>query len=264
MAMQKNIDFLPSEYRQQHLRRQSRPWEVICVAIFVGLVGVASVAQRQHRHELEGILAAILPQYESYMSRDQQLSDVRTKTKAADGAARLITYLRHPWPRTQLLAAVLTPLPDQIVLAQLQIASETPAPQVTADTPPAAAPKPDAKQAAQLPPAEQDLKRFQDLCEKQLVLVRLSGVAHEGEALHEYLTKLGKNDLFAKVDLNSLESVPGEERGVKFGATVTVRPGYGLPGGPVGDPKQPAGRTAAAPNTPPASALPALKAPATK
>ena len=44
-----------------------------------------------------------------------------TCTGSVRAGAELYTYLRHPWPRTQLFSALLRPLPEEITFLQVQI-----------------------------------------------------------------------------------------------------------------------------------------------
>jgi len=50
---------------------------------------------------------------------------------------------------------------------------------------------------------------------------------------------LDAEDLFDKAELDSLSGIDGAKRGaaVQFRAVLTVRPGYGQPGGPTGTEK---------------------------
>jgi len=227
-----HVDFLPVEYRQQHLQRQSRPWQLIAVAAFAALVGAAAVLQHQRRTRLEQVLAEVEPQYESIMRQDQELGETQTRLKTAESSAQLLTYLRSPWPRTQILAALLDALPEPVTLQQLQIANELLSNQREPETRPRAERKTDETRQKRLAPAAQDLKQLRDESDRQRTVVHLSGIAQQSEALHEYLESIGKNSLFSKVDLESLENVPGAGGGVHFSATLRVRPGYSQPDGP--------------------------------
>jgi len=230
-----DIDFLPVQYRQQHERRQSTPWRILAVAAFVALVALALVSQHANYRKVEGELAAIMPQYEQAVSLDKQLGAVQADLQKEELEAELFTYLRHPWPRTQLLAALLVTLPDEITLRQLQITRETLLPRTPTERRSRSQRKAEEAELEGLSPAERDLKQLRDRFDNMQTLVSLSGITAESAALHQYLGELGNSDLFAKAELCSIESV--EDNGAKtlqFEATLIVRPGYGLPGGQSG------------------------------
>jgi hypothetical protein len=144
----------------------------------------------------------------------------------------------------------LDPLPQQVTLEHLEILREA----GTSKTPgrfpqPPAAPQDkeaEAKAQDALPPAGRDLKQLRDTCDRQQTMIAISGIATDSDALHEYLGRLAHSRLVAKAELVSIEREP--ERGgmppadgqpglaetVRFHATLTVKPGYGQPGGPTG------------------------------
>jgi Tfp pilus assembly protein PilN len=243
-----DIDFLPLEYRQQHQRRQVQPWRVVVVAAFVALLAGAALAQHTRRQYVAGQLAAVRPQYEEALRQEGSRAELQAELQSAQCGAELLTYLRHPWPRTQLLAAALAPLPPEITLQQLHIARETPGHQPATEQRSRADKKAEEEKIAKLPPAARDLKRLREEFDRTQVTVRLTGTTTDSAALHRYLGVLGKQELFAKAELRSIERVEGNQAGsLRFHATLTARPGYGQPGGPAkaekrGGSKPPAGR----------------------
>jgi Tfp pilus assembly protein PilN len=230
-----DIDFLPLEYRQQHARRRWQPWRVAVVAVFLALLVLAVLTQFRQRWKAEGDLAAILPLYDEAMRQKGRLAEIHSQLQAAKSQADLSTYLRHPWPRTQLLAAVLDPLPDAVVLRQFHVAHETAIGQSAAAQRPGTDKKTDDEKASKLPAAQRDLKRLREELDTSKTLVRIAGTAKASDVLHRYLADLAKSDLFSKVELRSIERTEGNAAtALRFQATLIVRPGYGQPGGPAG------------------------------
>jgi len=233
-----DIDFLPVQYYQQNVRRQSQPWRIVVVVIFVALVGATTLAQHHRRQYVEAELAAVTPPYELAVGQSTRLAGIQVQLQKARRSAELYTYLQHPWPRTQLLVALLAPLPDNIVFEQLQITREKPLSQAPTERRFRPEKVSEEEDLTKLPPAERDLKALREEFDKMQTVIHISGTTAESGSLHRYLGELGKNDLFAKAELNSLESV--EHKGgatMRFKATVFVRPGYGQPGGPTRPPK---------------------------
>lgn len=230
-----DLDFLPLDYRQRHMRRQSQPWRVIVVAVFVALVIAAAYSQHKHKCAVEEDLAALVPQYELAVSQCDKLANTQSQLQKIQTSAELFTCLRHPWPQTQLLAAVLRALPDQITLQTLRISRETPAGQVPTERRSRFERQTKQEDIAKLSPAECDLKQLRDEFDNMQTLVFISGTTSDSAALHRYLGRLNNTSLFQKAELDSSESVQGDRGGkLRFEAILVVRPGYGQPGGPAG------------------------------
>lgn len=230
-----DIDFLPVRYRQRHVRRQSQPWRIAVVAAFAGLLAAAVLSQHSRKRQAEKELAAIIPQYDLAVGQNRKLAEVHARLNTARANAELFTYLRHPWPRTQLLAALLAPLPEEITFERLQIACEMP-PELTPGKRHSRTENEDEKEANdKLPPAARDLKRLRNQSDKARTVVSISGTTSDSAALHRYLGELGGTALISKADLDSIEGAENDRAGVlQFRATLVVRPGYGQPGGPTG------------------------------
>ncbi len=228
------IDFLPAQYRRRQARQRSKPWHAIVVFGFAVLVGAAAVGQYRNRSRLQAELSLLQPQYEQAVAMTAELERLQEELKHARAEAALITYLRHPWPRTQLLQALLEPLPSAIVLTELEITHQSramrrdPQPQrlqTDAHEPP----------VASMPRAERDLVALRENADAVQTVLRVAGTTDDSAALHRYLGSLARHRLFHKTELESIESTENPAgKGVRFRCTVVVRPGYGQPGGPTG------------------------------
>jgi hypothetical protein len=159
------------------------------------------------------------------------------KTIKAD--AELYTYLRHPWPRTQLIQALLAPLPDAIVLQQVQIVRQPPTVSTNAEPAPPVDKKAEEERLKALPPAERDLETLSARLDPLQTVVILTGTTTEGAAIHRYIGALDATDIFDKAELdcfNSLDTKTGST--LQFRAVLAVQPGYGQSGGPTGPEKR--------------------------
>ena len=233
-----DIDFLPVQYRQKRVQRQSQPWRIVVAVAFAVLLGAAAFTQQGRKRQAEKRLEAILPQYELAVSQNRKLAELHARLNTARNAAELFTYLRHPWPRTQLLAALLAPLPEGITLEQLQITRQLPQDRAPPERYFRTENKAKDDELDKLPPATRDLIRLRDEFDKNPTLVLISGTTRESAAFHRYLGELGGASLFTKANLDSLESPENDPAGpLEFRATLVVRPGYGQPGGPTGPKK---------------------------
>jgi hypothetical protein len=227
-----DIDFLPASYREQTVHRQANVWRVLVGGVFAALIVCSFVFQQFLFRQAQWEFNDIQPQYEQTQALTRRLTEVQTTLKAANIEAELFTYLRHPWPRTRLLSTALAPLPDSVILRQVQIVREHSA------TPEALGQRsflkrPNDPDAPKLSPAQHDLNRLRDLSDPSPTVLILSGITTDTAALHHYLVTLGRATLFTKAELTSLQANHSERPGTwRFIARLAVRPGYGQPGGP--------------------------------
>lgn len=224
-----DIDFLPAEYRRQNLRRQSQPWRIVVIMAFVALLAGAGYSQRLRSGRVEAELQAIEPQYEQAIEYQERFSELQARLQPVRASAELIAYLRHPWPRTQLLAAVTGPLPEEITLDQLSIRRAAQAKAaVKRETE-------DEIDTESLPPAARDLDSLRKQYDGSRTVIAIQGRARTSTPVHAYLSQLAQHPLIVKAELESMENVDrGEINTFEFQATLLVRPGYGQPGGPKG------------------------------
>ncbi len=120
----KSIDFLPDIYRQRETLRRARLWWGIVVLVFSSALGASTIAQALLRHSTQQQLDSLAGEYAAAQTQVQELSTLQAQIGRAGHEANLYTYLENPWPRTQLLAQVVRPLPDCIRLSQIHIAEQ--------------------------------------------------------------------------------------------------------------------------------------------
>jgi Tfp pilus assembly protein PilN len=243
----KDIDFLPAKYQEATAQLHAQWWRMAVLAMFAALVGLAVFGQYGIRLHAQGEIETLLPQYHAALAETQRLAKTEDAIRPNRAQAELLTYLRHPWPRTQILARIMAPLPDTIILRKLWIHRETPpAPPTTVTVAPPTTP---AQPAApdKLSPPERDLRKLREETDKTLVVVTLEGVTEEITTLHMYLGKLAAEGMFSKVEVASIESAASEKlAGSLFSVRLVVRPGYGQKGGPTSPPQGPAAAEQAA------------------
>lgn len=229
------IDFLPAEYRQQHALRRRQPWRIIFMAGIGVLVAVAALVQNYVRRSIVADLAAIEAQHELVTRQSRQLADLQSQLLSARATAELITYLRYPWPRTRILAEVLGPLPEDLVIERLEIAHKRRSDQGPTRQRSRTEEKAEEAKLASLPAATRDLTELRKESEPLQTVVTLTGATTDSAALHRYLGVLEKSNLFSKAELSDFESSTTDRSGsLQFTIVLIVRPGYGQPGGPAG------------------------------
>ncbi len=228
------IDFLPAEYRQNRAERRWHTRRIVGLGLLAAAILAAALLQRYQQTCLEADLAKCQPAHSEASQTRGNLDRLQARLQAARTRAELLTYLRHPWPRTRILAALLDPLPDEIAFDELRIDRETsPTRRLGESRLPLDRAAEEARRSA-LPPASRDLKRLRDECDPAQIVVTVTGATTETAVLHRYLGELGKQRLFSKVQLRSIETDEAGRQQTRFSAAIVVRPGYGQPDGPRG------------------------------
>lgn len=232
------IDFLPESYREEYARRRTRYWQIVVVAVFLLTLPTASLFQYRVKCSVQAEIDELAQTNSLSRATAADLATVQAKLNGSEAMARLVTYLGHPWPHTQILAALVEELPESVLLTELDIARgeidrAKPAGPLEEINPNATETK-DANQ----PPAARDLDALR-AANSGRVLVHLAGKSSNLGQLHQYLGKLAKREMFDEVDLESIESVPDDSTksdAAHFQAVLVVRRAYGDPDGPVGEP----------------------------
>jgi hypothetical protein len=237
-----DVDFLPVEYRQTDDRRRRSVRRILLAT--GGLAVIAALAWSQHHRarRLAAELRRLEPARAAAVEAEDALGKLQSQLRLAQADASLITYLRHPWPRTQIIAAILSPLPNEITFEQLSIRREASAGlrQRSSERRSPARAKDERQEPAGLAPAARDLETLRAEFDSGRTMVTITGVTTESSALYRYLGALSQDALFSKSQVQSIEADPKNPSTIRFQAALVVRPGYGQPGGPSGQNLQPA------------------------
>lgn len=229
----KTIDFLPARYREKSTKQKTQAWRGAVVASFCGLLAVGALGQFEIERELENHVELVLQQYEKVVAEGNNLSELQRQLREARSEAELLTYLRHPWPRSQILARVVEPLSDAIALRKLEIKQDEAGPAAVVARPPGQPTSEAAAAKEELPIAQRTLKKLREPLDDAPLTVTLEGISQESAALHVYLGKLAESEWFSAVELQSIERLEdGQSDGFRFAARLIVRPGYGHPSAP--------------------------------
>ncbi|MBL8828125.1 MAG: hypothetical protein JNM18_14190, partial [Planctomycetaceae bacterium] len=199
------------------------------IVAFGGLVGAAGVGQWlvQYRTRTDIQIAEI--EYQAAKTAQQKLELAQKQLRDTSQEAELLTFLRHPWPRTQILRRVTSSLPNEVMIERLRIGRDENKPKEVLTV---GVIKPTdsngTKTTATSTPVEKDLKQLRDECDTRRVIVELTGYTSDLTALHVYLNQLASESLFAQAELTSIQSVEkGTERRSQFTARLVLAPGHG-------------------------------------
>jgi hypothetical protein len=227
-----DIDFLPAAYRQQTVHRKANVWRLMVGGGFAAAILASFAFQQFIYRQSAARLDELKPQFIQANSLAERLAARQSELKAANRQADLCTFLRHPWPRSQLIAAALRPLPLCVTLREIHIARAQSAAGGIAG-PHAVGSRDLEAEFKKLAPTERDLVRLSEEETTRPAALTLSGITTDTAELQHYLVALGKESLFLKAELTSLEANHNEQPGTwRFGARLEIRAGYGQTGGP--------------------------------
>ena len=222
-----DIDFLPATYRERGMQRRAYAWRVAVALTIGGFFAATSLWQHNHHARVRARLDAVEAQYAEAARRTADLAVVSAELTAEEKTAELLTFLRHRWPRSRVLAAILAPLPESIRLSDCHVGCET---RQAARGATIALPEGDEAPAAKPEQRANDLKRLLEETTRQEHFVSLSGKADDAATLHEYLARLQVDPLFARVELQSLEHQTADapaDRSVRFAVRAVLCEGTG-------------------------------------
>jgi hypothetical protein len=220
----KTIDFLPDIYRQRETLRRARLWWGIVVVVFSTAIGASTLAQAWQRRSTQQQLDGLAGEYASAQTQVQELSSIQSQIVRAGHEASLYTYLENPWPRTQLLAQVVGPLPDCIRLSQIHITEQESAKTAVQVGPRSTKSEEEAATKATSP--EKDLARLQDENDRRQTMIELDGHSTDVPRLHEYVSAVSRSPLVAGATIKSLEAAANQTGTTRFTLRLTIRAGY--------------------------------------
>jgi hypothetical protein len=226
----KSIDFLPDFYRQRESLRRARIWWAMVVVIFSSAIGASALAQAWLRHGLMQQFDSLAAEYASAQTQVQELSAIQTQVTRVGQEASLYTFLKNPWPRTQLLAEIVRPLPESIRLTKINILEEEQAKTAVQVGPRNM--KAEEEAAAKAGGPEKDLAKLQEEVGRRQTVIEIEGYTSDVPRLHAYVSDLSRSPLIAGASPKSLVS-SGANQQARTGFTLRlmVRPGYCQRGG---------------------------------
>jgi len=226
------IDFLPPRYREENKQRRVNTWRLAMVGIFLAGVGVAVAATYRGEAALQAEVASLDAAYRNTEVLGSRLAHLQQILEQQRSRATMFAYIQHPWPRTQILAALLEPLPAEITVTQIALTRER-----KAATDAASQERPrsgDAEPAADTashPAAKRDLDKLREQYDNTAVVVLLAGTTSDVGALHAYLSHVSSAPLIEHAELKSVQAL-GAAGIAAFQARVSIRPAHGQPDGP--------------------------------
>ncbi|MBC8356506.1 MAG: hypothetical protein H8E66_31380 [Planctomycetes bacterium] len=231
----KNIDFLPERYRERDLKRRAAIWQYALLFGFGGVLLAATIGQFAMKRSLQTSLSELKESRIATNVKRERVKLLKQQLGETDEIAALYTYLRHPWPKTQLIVLITESIPDSVVLEGVEVLDEAPQRSFLINS------ETQGRQSAESPAAA-DLAVLRGDHDSTQLIVRVRGTVDDTAALNGYVQQLSEVPLFRSVSLSSLQATgsPQEQSSrdksprSSFELNVIVRPGHGQPGGPTG------------------------------
>ncbi len=88
------------------------------IVAFGGLVGAAFVGQKVVQYRTRQEIATAEIDFNAAKLAQQKLDLAQKQARDVNVEAELFTYLRHPWPRTQVLRRITAILPQEVTSAR--------------------------------------------------------------------------------------------------------------------------------------------------
>ncbi len=230
----KELDFLPPEYREKNAIHNARLCQIAMAFGFGAIIILAAGFQFAIYRSAQQELTRISAQYDDAIAKTSQLVALRSKVDQNRQFANLYTYLKYPWPRTQMLAEIAKDLPPQVTLRELTIIEETSKLRARSGV---VAVGVKSQPATGQTPAKADLDLLRSQQDRSRAEIQISGTTTDSGAVHLFVMALNGTPLFESAKLYSMEAVTGSKQAQSnFFIRLTARPGYGQPGGPQAPP----------------------------
>jgi len=230
-----SVDFLPNDYRRRAADRRLHALLLAVLAVYAALVIAITayqlLTQRSVKQKFEQLG---LPTVQAELA-NKRVAELEVQLAEINVHADLHTYLRHPWPRTQILAALVDHLPSEVSLTEVTMRRERRERQEERAI--LRRPKPSRKEDKKdpkKPDAQESLKRLRKETDATRTLIWIRGMTTDNSALHKCIRDLGDSWLFTRADLESLDSTENENTpgAASFEICLELLPGYGQPDGP--------------------------------
>jgi hypothetical protein len=216
----KNIDFLPPRYLERYRQKQALAWVAAVAASFGLLIAGLAAWQGSQRWRANRELASLGAEYQAALAAKAEHEQLQTRLADASQAAELYLYLSHPWPRTQMLRAIETCLPEDTSLTSLSVAYEA-----------QAAPALDEAELQKLTPAQRDLARLRREADHRVAVISISGITSDAPNVYDFASQLGRSPPLTRVTVETAEN-QSKTKQTTFRLRGYLQPGYCQPGGP--------------------------------
>ncbi|MBA2114974.1 hypothetical protein [Bremerella alba] len=216
------IEFLPKKYREKQKSHNFQVSRLLLIVVIVAGMSSVLLYQLASLHSVKRQVAALDDQHEKVVQLMQEVDQRRGEVVVKRHHAKLLTFLDHPFPKSQIIAAIANPLPTEIAITRVQVTVE----QVASTN--AKPPSEKGKKAPQGHPMELDLKQLIDEVKAHRCTVEVEGTTDDTSCLYTFLASLHQAEIIESAKIESIDphqKTDGSEFS-NFTAHVKVKRGY--------------------------------------
>ncbi|MEW4562781.1 hypothetical protein AB1K70_09655 [Bremerella sp. JC770] len=216
------IEFLPKKYREKRKSHNFQVSRLLVVVVMVAGMSAVLLYQLAALHAVNRQVAALEEPHERVMQLMQEVERQRAEVAIKRHHAKLLTFLEHPYPKSQVISAIASPLPSEITITRLQVTVEQTAGANNK------APSEKGKKAPQGHPMELDLKQLVDEAKSRRCTVEVEGTTDDTSCLYTFLASLHQAEIIESAKIESIDPHQNSD-GTEFSnftAHVKIKRGY--------------------------------------
>ncbi len=190
------INFLPASYREVRRRHRNRIWRRTIVVIFLTLVTLGTVRQREIQHHLQTQKKNLEERFQLMNAQLEKPDQLSKKIKHSETQANLLATIQLDESPAQLLTMISHSLPEFVSLNEFQFSFEK-----VIVKKQLAGKKIPPKQPADLIPELVDLKHLQAQHAQEHLVLNLQGMSPDHLSISNYMSNLDQVGIFKEIDL---------------------------------------------------------------
>ncbi|RCS42094.1 hypothetical protein DTL42_19895 [Bremerella cremea] len=217
------IEFLPKRFREKQRRSTIKAPRLLIFSLLISLLAIVSLVELARLYQVRSQLANLKVQHKRIDLLAQQVEQTRAEVAQKRHYARLQTFLEYPYPRSQILAVLLNPLPGDITIKRIELTHS----QVVGNS----TRQKSEKGNGQVPPGDPmqiDLAQLIDENKTRQCTVELEGTTDNTSLLYTFLATLHESKLIESAKIESIDpqlDSDGREFS-NFTAHVQIRRGH--------------------------------------
>lgn len=219
------IEFLPKNFREKRKSHNFQVSRLLLIVVIVAGMSAVLLYQLAALHSVNRQVAALDEQHNKVMQLMQEVERRRGEVVVKRHHAKLLTFLDHPYPKSQIIAAIANPLPSEITITRLEVTVE----QLANNN--AKPPSEKGKKAPQGHSMELDLKQLIEEVKTRRCTVEVEGTTDDTSCLYTFLASLHQAEIIESAKIESIDphqKTDGSEFS-NFTAHVKVKRGYLTP-----------------------------------
>ncbi len=190
------IDFLPASYREVRRRHRNRIWRRSIVVIFLTLVTLGTVRQREIQHELQTQKKKLEERVLLMNGQLESPEQLNQKIQQADVRASLLAAILLDESPAQLLSIVSNALPEFVSLSEFRFSFEKiPVKEKSQEK------KTRPGKQEEVLPESVDLKNLQERYQRENLVLSLQGISPDHLSISNYMSRLDQVGLFKEIEL---------------------------------------------------------------